>query len=138
MPNLKGIREAVVSRVYTHWQSAYPTIKMYYDNAMPQDAEVDGLSAYVVCSIRFSGGRQINLSPTPDHRVRGMIKFVAACREGAGSSKVLEYLDSLAGAMKFANFGGVVTEEPVPGLPLTAEGWFSYDLSIPFWADSNS
>lgn len=136
MPNLKETRAAVVGRADTHWKTTYPAVKLYFDNTLPTDAEVDQISEYVTCSIRFAPGGQINLSPTPGHRIRGTIKFVAACREGTGSSRVLEYLDSLATAMKFANFGGVVTGEPVPGVPLTSEGWFSYDLSIPFRADS--
>jgi hypothetical protein len=136
MPTLKETRAAIVQRVNTHWQAAYPTVKMYYDNAFPDDAEVDSLQAYVLCSIRFNGGEQMNIAPNPFHRIRGRVMFTAAAREGAGSSKVLEYLDSLVGAMKFAQFGGVTTEQPIVGVPGTAEGWFSYDLSIPFFVDS--
>lgn len=136
MPTLKEIRAAVIGRVNTHWQAAYPGVRLYFDNAFPTDAEVDTLGEYVLCTLHFSGGAQMDISPTPNHRVRGRVTFTAACREGAGSSLVLEYLDSLAGAMKFANFDGVVTGEPRPGVPLTEDGWFSYDLSVPFYADS--
>ena len=129
-------RAAIIGRVNTHWTTAFPAVKMYYDNAYPADSEVDSLSSYVACVIKFTGGAQMDISPNPNHRVRGMIVFTAASREGSGSSKVLGYLDSLAAAMKFAQFGGVVTKEPMPGVPMTEEGWFSYDLSIPFYVDS--
>lgn len=138
MPTLKQARSAIVARVKTHWDAAYPAVKLYYDNTLPADAEVDSLDAFVVCEIRFGGAQQINLSSTPAHRTSGWVVFTALVREGAGSSRALEYLDSLSGAMKFAEFGGVVTEAPAPGRPLTEEGWFSYDLSIPFRFDSNN
>ena len=138
MPSLKQIRATVFDRVNTHWTSAFPDVKMYYDNAFPQNAEVDKLSEYAMCTIEFNGGSQINVSPDPGHRYRGRVLFVAACREGTGSSKVLDYLDSLGNAMKFANFGGIVTQAPQPGKPVTFDGWFSYDLSVQFFADSNN
>lgn len=133
---LKQARAAIVGRVNTYWQAAYPSVNLYFDNAFPSDAEVDQLSAMVLCEIRFSGAEQMDISPTPNHRFRGRVLFTACVREGAGSSKVLEYLDGLAGAMKFAQFGGVVTDTPVPGVPITEDGWFSYDLSVPFRVDS--
>lgn len=136
MPTLKQTRAAIIGRVNTHWQAAYPGVKLYFDNAYPKDAEVDTLSAYVLCSIEFSGGAQMNLSSNPDHRTTGRLVFTAACREGDGSSKVLEYLDSLGEAMKFAQFSGVTTREPAPGRPYTLAGWFSYDLSVRFSVDS--
>ena len=136
MPTMKQVRAAIIGRVKAHWDATYPGVKMYYDNAYPQGSEVDNLSTYVLCSIRFSGGAQMDISPTPNHRIRGRVVFMAACRDGAGSSKVLEYLDSLSGAMRFAQFGGVVTQEPMPGVPLADSGWFSYDLGVSFYADS--
>lgn len=136
MPTLKQTRAAIIGRVKTHWDAAYPSVKMYYDNAFPKNAEVDTLSAYVLCSIEFSGGGQMNLASAPAHRTTGRIVFTAARREGDGSSKVLEYLDSLAAAMKFAQFSGVTTSAPVPGRPDTSDGWFSYDLSVRFSVDS--
>lgn len=138
MPTLKQARAAIVARVKSHWGAAYPGVPLFYDNALPADAEVDQVDAYVVCEIRFDGGQQINLAPAPDHRTWGRVVFTAVVREGSGSSMALEYLDSLAGAMKFAQFGGIVTEAPAVGRPLTDEGWFSYDLSIPFRFDSNN
>lgn len=136
MPTLKQTRAAIIGRVNTHWQATYPAVKLYFDNAFPVDAEVAGLSEFVLCSIEFSGGSQMNLSATPHHRTLGMVVFTAACREGAGSSKVLEYLDSLSAALRFAKFGGVTATEPIPGKPDTSEGWFSYDLSVRFFVDS--
>lgn len=136
MPTMEQTRAAIIGRVETYWNTAFPAVKMYFDNAYPGDAEIDMLDTYVLCSIRFNGGAQMDISETPNHRIRGRIVFTAACREGDGSSVVLRYLDGLAGAVKFATFGGVVTGEPEPGKPLTSGGRFSYDLSIPFRADS--
>ena len=138
MPTLEQARAAIITRVKDHWATAYPAVKMYYDNAFPEDAEIDTLSGYVLCSIEFAGGFQMDISENPNHRTPGRIVFTALCKEGAGSSKVLKYLDSLSGAMRFAQFGGVTTREPRLGRPHTAGGWFSYDLSIPFSIDSNS
>lgn len=138
MPSLKQTRAAIIGRVDAHWASAFPGVKMYYDNAYPAAAEVDTLTSYMLCSIQFSGARQMDVSPAPNHRTHGRIVFTGLCREGAGSSLVLDYLDSLAGAMKFAQFSGVTTNEPRPGVPDTFGGWFSYDLTVPFYADSLS
>lgn len=136
MATLKQTRAAINERVNTHWLTAFPAVKLYFDNAYPSDAEVDKLSAYVLCSIEFTGGAQMDISAAPNHRVHGRVVFTAACREGDGSSKVLDYLDSLVGVMKFAQFSGVVTQAPVPGAPYTADGWFSYDLSVRFFTNS--
>lgn len=138
MATLEQARAAIISRVKAHWAAAYPAVNMYYDNAFPADAEVDALSEYALCSIEFAGGAQMDISENPNHRTPGNIVFTALCREGAGSSKVLRYLDSLSSAMKFAQFSGVTTREPRMGRPHTEGGWFSYDLSIPFTIDSIS
>lgn len=136
MPTLEQTRAAIIGRVKAHWAAAYPAVKLYYDNAYPTDAEIDTLNEYVLCAIEFTGGSQMDISHNPSHRIRGRVVFTAACREGAGSSKILRYLDSLGGAMKFAQFGGVNTSEPKPGVKDTSGGWFSYDLSVPFYANS--
>lgn len=128
----------MISRVNTYWQGAYPAVKMYYDNAYPEDAEIDTLQSFVLCSIQFSGGSQMNLAAAPDHRTRGRLVFTAAARSGAGSSKVLEYLDGLINNLKFAQFSGLTAGAPMVGLPITRDGWFSYDLSVPFFFDSIS
>lgn len=138
MPTLKQARAALISRVNTYWQTAYPAVKMYYDNAFPKDAEVDKLQSFVLCTIHFTGGEQMNIAPAPHHRTRGRLVFTAAVRVGSGSSKALDYLDGLSTNLKFAQFTGITMTTPLVGLPVTDDGWFSYDLSVPFFFDSLS
>ena len=138
MPTLKQVRASLIGRVNTYWQAAYPSVKIYYDNAYPEDAEVDKLQSFVLCSIQFTGGMQMNLAPMPDHRTYGRLVITAAARSGAGSSKVLEYLDGLVGNLRFAQFDGLMVGAPIVGVPITKDGWFSYDMSLPFFFDSLS
>lgn len=138
MPTLKQVRASLISRVAAYWQATYPAVKMYYDNAYPKDAEIDKLQSFVLCSIRFSGATQMNIAPTPGHRTYGKLVFTAATRVGSGSSKVLEYIDGLSDNLRYAQIDGLIIGVPSAGVPITQDGWFSYDLNVPFLFDSLS
>lgn len=138
MPTLKQVRASLISRVNTYWQGAYPAVRMYYDNAYPADAEIDKLQNFVLCSIQFAGGAQMNLATAPNHRTHGRLVFTAAARSGAGSSAVLGYLDGLLANLKFAQFDSLTLGVPAVGIPMTRDGWFSYDMTVPFFFDSLS
>ena len=133
--DMVGIREKLVTRMHTLW--AHTDVPVFYDNVnFPDPAMMSG--PYIEFSILFDGASQANISHDPFIRRYGTLEVCVYVKAQSGTKQLLSYLDELSNLFGLKDLGGVHTREPRVGWEREHAGWYSTDLRVSFYADSNA
>lgn len=133
--NLAGIRDTIVSFVAANW--GHPTIPLFYENTEEVDLQNMG-DYFLKVEINFTGASQANIGDSPFQREYGELVVTVFARQTLGVRAVLVYLGELSSSIRFRNLGGVHMQEAAAGNETSRDGWFSMDMTVPFYADSNA
>ena len=132
---LVDVRDTLAAHLHNSW--SHPEVKVFYANAEPPDlAQMPG--AFLFVETNFDDAVQANISPTPFHRMYGTLVITVFVKETSGTRVALSYLDELSDLFKFKNLSGVHTQAPRVGWEQSRDGWYSIDLRVSFYADSNA
>lgn len=135
MTTLTDIRDGLTAAAEAAWNdNVFP---LHFENTTEIDLDT-APDMFGRCVVKYDGGKQANVSKTPFQRNYGTLVITVFIRESLGTRRVLQRLDALSAALGFKTFGGIHTQEAEAGNDVTKLGWFSMDLRVPFFADSNA
>lgn len=135
MTTYVSARDALVALIHNAWTAQYPTVPVFYENAIRVDLDKAGES-FLKVDIEFDKARQMTIELAPRHRVIGAIVLTLFAKDGTGVRTTLERLDFLTNVAKFKDIAGVKLQTPQPGSRAYKNGWRSYELIVPFWFDA--
>lgn len=125
------IRAALVQQLATF--SAAP---VYFENIEELDLS-NAPDVFVKFFVEFTHSQQANISPSPFSRQYGRVRATCFVKENNGTVKALDVLQTLSGLFQFQTLGGIHLGAATPGGGVQQAGWYSLDLTVPFYADSN-
>lgn len=128
-------RDALATFINSSLTSAYPALKVFYENTNHIDLDT-APSPFLRVDINFTDTVQADMGPAPIDRVFGDVTFRVLFKEGEGTRNALSMLDFIFALMKRRVVSGVQLETPRPGPKLTSLGWASSSFTVPFWFDS--
>ena len=123
-------RDALVAYINTQIATAYPTLKVFWENRLQVDPVTVG-DRFLQIGIDFEDAVAATLHAETDF-VTGMIGFRYFVREGKGTRETLQVFDTLNALFRQRDYAGVRTETPYPGPKSIEDGWMSSDFQIPF------
>lgn len=132
---LVQIRQAIVTELTSFW--VRENIKLIFQNVESLDLALhkDGFIRFMV---EFGGANQANIAIKPFSRIYGDAVFQIFLPVNKGTVGALTYIDELSAHFGYKTIGGLHLQTPQPGDDMTRDGWFSIELRIPFYADSNT
>jgi uncharacterized protein DUF4128 len=123
--------KAIEQRLATNWGTTTP-IKNDNVNYSP----VTG-TAYIELQIHNAQGVRVTVGSTnPLYRYPGIISMNIFGPLNAGTRILKGYADSLADIFRGATFSGIICRTPKITRLGGVEGWFVYNVSIPFQRDA--
>lgn len=129
----EDIRLAVEQRL-----AAWNGVPVAYDNAPTppsvQDA-IDAKEPWVRLTIQHGASNIAALGSSPETRRTGLIQCQVFTAERIGSKPAADTADSLATHLQYQRLGRVETLAASVQRIGPSDGWFQYNLSIPFRAD---
>ena len=132
---LVQIRDVLATALNAGW--AHAAVPIFYTNTVKVDVAAMG-DHFLKCDLQFDDARQINIAPTPDHRIYGTLAIRVFTKDTLGMRTALGYLDELSSLFGFKNLSGVQLQAPRTGWEQQRDGWSSIDLRVSFWADSST
>lgn len=131
---LVSIRDAIVAVLEASWDKV--TTPIYYQNTL--EIDTTSIDQFMRCIIGFDTSEQINISPTPDHRIYGTLEFEIYVRTTVGQKVSFALIDSLKTIYTLKNIGNVHFGAPSIYETPTLEGWYTLRVSFHYYADSNT
>lgn len=128
-----SIRQTLVTHVKVPFETAFPDVKVFYDNA-PFDLD-NPAEHYVEFEVKFYGGQQIGASATPRTRVSGFVYVTAISRKGLGPAKCLQILDWFASHLEYQTPGGVQLQAAEPDGGGSNKDWYTESIKVAFYKD---
>ncbi len=122
-------RDALVGKVNTALSTDYPTLKVFWENAVVPDVNTVG-DMFVQIEVNFQD--EFDTTLAPDTMATGEVNFRVHCREGTGTRAAASLFDYLRNLMKFQIVSGVTLYTPRPGRKDSKNGWAYLDLNAPF------
>ena len=131
-------RDNLVAYINTSLTTAFPTLKVIYENTLSVDLDSVG-DSFMRIEIDFTDSIQSDidmdrLDPTvlPGDETHGEVVFRYFVKEGVGTRATLEMQDTIRSMMKLRILGGVRTAIPTPGKKVLKQGWVENDIIVPF------
>lgn len=127
------IRLAVESRL-----AAWDGVPVAYDNVATQpsvQAAIDAKEPWVRLTINHGLSSIAALGSAPETRRTGLIQCQVFTAERIGSSTAATLADSLASHLQYQRLGRVETLAASVQRVGLSDGWFQYNLTLPFRAD---
>lgn len=131
---LVEIKEALTAKVADLWTGQATT--MLYENT--ENFDISESKGFVRFSIDWDGAKQANLDTNPFHRKFGQAVFQVFSPVNVGSKKAYAITDYLINNLGYKDLGGLHLQTPMPGKAVTRNGWYSIELRVPFYSDSNT
>ena len=122
-------RQAIESRFSTQWGTTTP---IKYDNI--KYVPTAGTS-FVALEIHKGASIQASLGTSPLFRGIGIISVNIYTPTGSGTNTGRAYADTAAGIFRNVVFSGIVCKSASVTRLGEQEGWFIYNVSIPFYHD---
>ncbi len=133
MTTFTQARDAIVQALQDSWPAAYPTVPVFYDNAIPKD--LDLLTEFLDCEIDFVESQQADIGPTPLMRSHGLLCLTLGVKAQSGYRTSLVRADFLSDTFRFSKKQGVNFQAPHLSNPAQTNGWFLTELMVPFFFD---
>lgn len=134
MSSTKDFRGSVMQELLTWSQAQFPDVPVAWENGPTLDEDNVG-PLWIDISLRWSGSEQMPVGNPFVGRVTGTLSVQVFTRQGAGTSKSDDIIDSLSRFMAQRRIGAGVVLFPVRSTPVTALGWYKSGLVFPFWVD---
>ena len=132
---LVQIKEALTAKVLDLWVGQ--PMELAYENVESIDI-TDHPQGVVRFIIDWDGSKQANLAENPFHRKFGQAVFQIFLPVNSGNKKAYAVVDYLIANLGFKDLGALHLQTPSPGKAVTRNGWYSIELRIPFYNDSNT
>ena len=130
----RAFRSGVVSEVVKWAASEFPELPIIYENGPVPDEDKIG-PIWLDISIRWYGAQTKNVGEFAAGRHTGVVSAQVFAREGSGTAKVDDILDSLTRFLATKRIGSGIVMFPEHNTPNTARGWYKSGLMFPFWLD---
>ena len=132
---LVQIRKALVEELTSFW--VREDVKLIFRNVESVDI-TELVEGFIRFRVKFGGAKQANVSRTPFSRIYGDAIFQVFVPNNEGTASGLLYIDELSEHFGYKTLGGIHLQTPSPGDDDIRDGWWSMELRIPFYADSNT
>lgn len=132
--SLTSARQAIVTQMETAWVAAFPSVKVFFENA-PQPDPATRADPFMLLFIDFDDAEQMTLGSNDLMRVHGNVQFMPYVKEGTSTKLIFEMMDWLLVNMAITQLGDVSMQDASPVKELIYEGWFSKGVRIPFYFD---
>lgn len=130
----RAFRSGVVSEVVKWAAAEFPALPVIYENGPVPDEDKIG-PIWLDVSIRWYGAQTKNVGEFAAGRHTGVVSAQVFAREGSGTAKVDDILDSLTRFLATKRIGSGIVMFPEHNTPNTAQGWYKSGLMFPFWLD---
>lgn len=130
----RAFRSGVVSEVVQWAAAEFPALPIIYENGPVPDEDKIG-PIWLDISIRWYGAQTKNVGEFAAGRHTGVVSAQVFAREGSGTAKVDDILDSLTRFLATKRIGSGIVMFPEHNTPNTAQGWYKSGLMFPFWLD---
>lgn len=130
----RAFRSGVVSEVVKWAAAEFPALPIIYENGPVPDEDKIG-PIWLDISIRWYGAQTKNVGEFAAGRHTGVVSAQVFAREGSGTAKVDDILDSLTRFLATKRIGSGIVMFPEHNTPNTAQGWYKSGLMFPFWLD---
>ena len=130
----RAFRSGVVSEVVQWAAAEFPELPIIYENGPVPDEDKIG-PIWLDVSIRWYGAQTKNVGEFAAGRHTGVVSAQVFAREGSGTAKVDDILDSLTRFLATKRIGSGIVMFPEHNTPNTAQGWYKSGLMFPFWLD---
>lgn len=125
-------RDAIVAYLHPAWTTAYPAVKVFYENTIAIELDTVG-STFLRVSIDFTDSVQQGIDPAPITASYGEVLLQMFVKDGAGTRDAALRLNFLRELLKYQKLTGVTLQCPRPGRKQARNGWNSTDLRVPFY-----
>lgn len=132
--SLTSARQAIVTQMETAWATAFPSVKVFFENA-PQPDPATRNDPFMLLFIDFDDAEQATIGTNHLMRVHGSVQFMPYVQEGTSTKLVFEMLDWLLMNMAIKQFGDVTMQDASPTKELVFDGWFCKGVRVPFYFD---
>ena len=122
-------RRDIEGRLTANWA----TTSIAYDN-VPFKTPSDSTS-WVRLRIFEENVTRLNIGNPGTHRVSGLIVVEIFVPQGRGTQTVRGYADTIAAVFRDQQFSGITCREATPRSVGEYEGWWQYNVSVPFYWD---
>lgn len=127
----QSLTEAVIAAKvgFTEYQLNVATENRDLINPLSQ------VNPYLEVEIELGSGWQADLSPSPIHRISGLLILTVKCKEGSGSSQANRVLDFIYPKLQRKRIGLALTEMASFPKCNVIKGLYAKSVVIPFVAD---
>lgn len=125
-------RDAIITYLNSAWVSAYPTVKVFYENAVKVDLDAVG-PCFLRVIIDFTDSVRQGIDIAPYTASYGEVILQLFAKDGQGTRDALTKLNYLRELLKYQRLTGVDLDCPTPGKKQSRGGWTSHDLIVPFY-----
>lgn len=126
------VRDAIVAYFNPAWVLTYPTVQVFYENAVKVDLDAVG-SSFLRVMIEFTDSVRQGLDLAPHTASYGEVILQLFSKEGQGTRDSLVKLNYLRELLKYHRLTGVDLDCPRFGRKQSRNGWTSQDLIVPFY-----
>jgi len=120
-------RASIEGRLKTAWT----TTPIKFDNVAYTPASTT--TAFIELAIVNGESKQISLGSPALYRHPGVISINVRTRLQIGSSTAKKHADTIGGIFRGQEFGGITCRAPRVSRVGEVDGWFVYNVSIPFF-----
>jgi hypothetical protein len=124
-------RDAIVAYLHPAWVTAYPAVKVFYENATTIDLDTVGAN-FLKVNVEFTDSDRLGIDPAPGTMSYGNLMLQVFFKDGTGTRTSLEILGFLRTTIGYKHLGAVAIGCPRFGRKQSRSGWNSQDLSVPF------
>lgn len=126
------VRDAIVAFLNPAWVTAYPAVKIFYENTITVELDTVG-SSFLRVSIEFTDSVAMGMDSIPITASYGEILLQMFVKDGTGTRDAGMRMNFLRELLKYQQLSGVTLQCPRPGRKQSRSGWNSTDMRVPFY-----
>jgi len=124
-------RDILVTHIAATLAAHVPTLPAEWENTESVDIATVG-DRFVQVEVVFDDKVRLTQSDDLMTKVIGTVAFRLFLKVGNGTRTRLQIFDTLAAQVGDRTLSGITVGTPYPGRRISADGWTSHDLIVPF------
>lgn len=124
-------RDILVTHTSATLTAHAPTLPVEWENTESVDIATVG-DRFVQVEVVFDDKVRLTQSDDLMTKVTGTVSFRLFLKAGKGTRTGLQIFDTLAAHIGDRTLSGITVGTPYPGRRMSADGWASHDLIVPF------
>lgn len=124
--------EAERTAIEARFQANWTTTPIKWENV---PFEPGTASAFVEIRIATAASFQASLGSPALYRHNGVISINLRVRQNVGTTTAKGYIDSLCAIFRGQTFSSVTCRAPIVSVIGDLNGWYTYNISIPYYRD---